>query len=144
VTGYSVSPDYKTILYTLFNPEGGTAIWALNTDGTSRRLVLDCPVSECNSPHWYPDGQKLAYERLDDATEATVPRFSIWWLDLTSGDTQPVFQDQTFASYAPQFSPDGQWLSYIATADNTLMIFNLEDGRSLSVPLGLQSALPAT
>ena len=55
ITGYSISPDGKTILYTLFEADGGTAIWALNSDGTGRRLILDCPQSECNSPRWYPD-----------------------------------------------------------------------------------------
>jgi Tol biopolymer transport system component len=142
ITGYSLSPDRKTILYTVFGTGGGTAIWALSADGTGRRLALDCPQSECNSPRWYPDGQKIAYDRLDNAQDATVPRFSIWWLDLGSGKTQPVFQDQSFASYAPQFSPDGQWLSYISTADNTLIIFSLRDGHTLSVPLGLQAAIP--
>ena len=77
-------------------------------------------------PSWYPDGKKLAYERLDDATEALVPRFSIWWLDLESGDTQPMFQDRALASYAPQFSPDGKWLSYIASAENTLVLFGFD------------------
>ena len=141
ITGYSISPDSKTILYTLFAADGGTAIWALNADGTGRRLVLDCPRSECNSPRWYPNSSKIAYDRLDDATEATVPRFSIWWLDLASGKTQPMFRDQSFASYAPDFSPDGQWLSYISTADNTLILYDLQDGSSRSIPLGLQAAL---
>ena len=143
ITGYSMSPHGGTILYTLFNPEGGTAIRALNSDGSGRRLILDCPRSECNSPRWYPDGQKLAYERLDDATAALVPRFSIWWLDLSTGETRPVFQDGSFASYAPEFSPDGAWLSYVSSADNTLVLFNLENGDNLAVPLGLQAALPA-
>ncbi len=144
ITGYAISPDAGTILYTLFRADGGTAIWAINADGTGRRLVLDCPQSECNTPRWYPDGTKIAYDRLDDATQATVPRFSIWWLDLATGKTQPVFPDPSFASYAPQFSPDGKWLSYISTADNTLILFSLQDGRSHSIPLGLQAALPAT
>ncbi len=144
ITGYAISPDARTILYTLFRAEGGTAIWAINADGSSRRSVLDCPQSECNTPRWYPDGTKIAYDRLDDAAQATVPRFSVWWLDLATGETQPVFPDPSFASYAPQFSPDGKWLSYISTADNTLILFSLQDGRSHSIPLGLQAALPAT
>ena len=144
ITGYSISPDGKTILYTLFGSGGGTAIWALDSDGTGRRLILDCPDSECDAPRWYPDSSKIAYDRLDNATEATVPRFSIWWLDLASGETRPVFQDQSFASSAPEFSPDGKWLSYISTADNTLILYDLQGGASRSIPLGLQAALPAT
>jgi TolB protein len=142
ITGYSLSPDYQTILYTLFGPEGGTSIWSLKVDGAERRRVLDCPRSECNAPHWYPDGQRLAYERLDEPTDAQVPRFSIWWLDLRTGATLPVFQDDSFASYAPQFSPDGEYLAYVSGADNTLVLFNLKDGSSRSIPRRLQAALP--
>jgi ABC-type nickel/cobalt efflux system permease component RcnA/Tol biopolymer transport system component len=144
ITGYAISPDGTTILYTLFQSGGGTAIWALDSDGTGRRLLLDCPESECDAPRWYADSRKIVYERLDDAVDATVPRFSIWWLDGETGKTQPVFQDPSFASYAPQFSPDGRWLSYVSTADNTLVLYDLQDGSSTTLPLGLQASLPAT
>jgi Tol biopolymer transport system component len=142
VTGYSISPDRKTILYTIFKNEGGSSIWAVDADGTRNHLVLDCPQAECNSPRWYPDGRKIAYERLDDMQNSSIPRFSIWWLDMETGKTQPVFQDQTFPSSAPEFSPDGQWLSYISAANNTLVIYHLQDGRVISLPLGNQSIIP--
>jgi Tol biopolymer transport system component len=144
ITGYSLSPDQKTILYSVFKAGMGTSIMAIDADGTHARVILDCPHAECNSPVWYPDGLKIAYERLDDSQNSTVPRFSIWWLDLQTGKTQPVFQDRNFASFAPRFSPDGQWLSYMSSASNTLTVYNLKDGRSLSVPLGSQSAIPET
>ena len=142
ITDYALSADRKTIAYTLLTSNGGSAIWLLDADGSHRRLALDCPQSQCNFPQWYPDGQRLAYERLDQGSRSTVPRFSVWSLDLATGRTQPLFQDPAFASYAPAFSPDGQWLSYISTGDNTLMVFNLEDGRTQAVPLGFHSPIP--
>jgi Tol biopolymer transport system component len=60
-----------------------------------------------------------------------------------SGETRPLFQDAAFASYSPQFSPDGAWVSYISSADNTLILFNLEDSSTISLPLGMQASLPA-
>jgi nickel/cobalt exporter len=142
VTGYSISPDQKTILYTVFKTDGGSSIWAIHADGTQSHLVLDCPQAECDSPVWYPDGRKIAYERLDDLQDSSIPRFSIWWLDMETGKTQPVFQDQSFASSAPKFSPDGQWVSYISAANNTLVIYHLKDGRSISLSLGNQAIVP--
>jgi Tol biopolymer transport system component len=87
----------------------------------------------------------VAYERLENTPDSTtIPRFSIWWLDVATGKTQPVFQDPYFPSAAPQFSPDGQWLSYISAASNTLAVYNLHDAHTLSVPLGSQAAIPET
>ena len=142
ITGYSISPDRKTILYTVFKNEADTSIWAINSDGSQNHLVLDCPQAECNSPEWYPDGKKIAYERLDNTLNSSIPRFSIWWLDMGTGKTQPVFQDQSFPSSAPKFSPDGQWLSYISAANNTLVIYSLKDGHNISLALGNQSIIP--
>ncbi len=149
ITGYSVSPDGGMILYSVFAVDGGSSIWSLQLDAsgafTATQKVLDCPTAECNTPVFYPDGSKVAYERLDNTNDATtIPRFSVWWLDLQSLKTRPVFQDAAFPSTAPQFSPDGQWLSYISAASNTLVAFNLKNGRALSVPLGSQAAIPET
>ncbi len=138
---YSVSPDHKTILYVVYNPDNSTTTWAINADGTQKRLVLNCPQAECDAPQWYPDNQKVVYERLD-TQNSTLPRFSIWWLDTRTGKTEPVFQDQTFPSSAPKFSSDGQWLSYISPVNNMLMIYNLKDAHSISLPLGPQQFIP--
>jgi nickel/cobalt transporter (NicO) family protein len=150
VTGYSISPDGRTILYSVFRLDGGSAIWQIKLDSNRAVMgaparVLDCPQAECNSPVWYPDGSQVAYERLENTTDSvTIPRFSIWWLNLQTGKTEPVFQDGAFASTAPEFSPDGSWLSYISAASNTLVAYNLQNSRTLSVPLGSQSAIPET
>ncbi len=141
VTGYAVSPDKKTILYTTFNVDSGSSLWTMKTDGTGRSLVLDCPQAECNAPVWYPDGRKIIYERLEDTSDpSALPKLSLWWLDLQTGETMPVFRDQTFPSTAAAFSPDGQWLSYILYLNNTLQLYNLQEKRSLSLPLTNQSA----
>lgn len=141
VTGYTLSPDKQTILYTTFNVDSGSSIWAINADGTGRHLLLDCPQAECNAPLWYPDGRKIIYERLEDTTDpSALPKLSLWWLDVQTGETLPVFRDQTFPSTAAAFSPDGQWLSYILYINNTLQLYNLQEKRSLSLPLTNQSA----
>jgi ABC-type nickel/cobalt efflux system permease component RcnA len=142
ISGYSISPDHKTILYTIFKPDISTSIWMISADGTQRRLVLDCPQAECDSPQWYPDSQKAVYERLDVSQDSSMPRYSLWWLDISTGKTQPVFQDQMFASAAPRFSPDGQWLSYVSPVNNAILIYHLKDARGISIPLGNQPIIP--
>jgi nickel/cobalt exporter len=142
VDGYSLSPDRQGILYTTLRMDGGSSIWAIRADGTQNRLVLDCPQAQCEQPVWYPDGQKVVYERLDESQSSmssALPLFSIWWLDITTGETKPVFEDQAFPALAPAFSPDGQWLSYISPATNTLQVCDLIQSRTISVPLSNQS-----
>jgi nickel/cobalt transporter (NicO) family protein len=142
IAGYSVSPDAKTILYTTFKVDGSSSISAINTDGTQQRLILNCPTSQCGDPQWYPDSQKIAYQRLDYAGDSALSKFSIWWLDMQTGKTMPVFQDQTFPSSAPAFSTNGQWLSYISPANNTIQIYHLQDAKDISIPIGYQGLMP--
>ena len=144
IEDYSVSPDRKTILYIVYNPDNGTSIWAIKADGTQKRLVLNCPQAECDAPQWYPDNQRVVYGRMENSQDSALPRFSIWWLDTQTGRTQPVFQDHTFPSSAPKFSPDGKWLSYISYSNNMLMIYNLKDASSISLSLGFQQFIPAS
>ena len=142
VAGYTLSPDQKSILYTVINASGESSLWSIDTDGAGKKLVLDCPQSECDGPVWVPGtGQKkLVYERLNYSTAASSSVFSIWWLDPQSGETKPVFQDQAFPGIAPGFSPDGGWLSYISPLNNTIQLYNLQGGRnqSISLPVGYQ------
>ena len=115
----------------------------MKSDGTGKSLALNCLQMECNSPVWVPHANKIVYEHMSVSQDAAVPRFSLWWLDLGTGQTVPVFQDQGFASSAAGFSPDGARLSYISFANNTLQIYSLGNGQGVSIPLGNQSVIPA-
>ena len=139
VQGYSLAPDRSSVLYATLDMTGASALWSLNLDGSGKHKVLDCPQAECEQPVWYPGSQKVVYARHDYTQNSASPMFSIWWLDLTNGETQPVFQDGTLPGNAPAFSPDGQWLSYISPATNTLQIYNLQSGRVLPLPLSNQT-----
>jgi Tol biopolymer transport system component len=142
ISGYSLSPDEKTILYTTFKIDGSSSISAMQVDGTQQRQILNCPTSQCGDPQWYPDGQKIAYQRYDYSQDSALSKFSIWWLDMQTGKTTAVFQDQAFPSSAPKFSADGQWLSYISPANNTIQINHLQDGKNISIPIGYQGLMP--
>lgn len=139
VSGYSLAPDARSIVYTVFQPDGETSLWLVDAEGADRRQLLVCKQAQCGGPVWYPDSQRLVYQRVDYAQDYALSRFSLWWLELASGDTRPVFQDRTFASQGPAFSPDGRWLSYKSASNNTLQIYNLQDGRSSAIPLDIQA-----
>lgn len=138
LAGYVLSPDKTRIVYIVLDAQGRTTFHEIRADGTGARLLLDCQQAQCSAPVWYPDGQRLVYQRADYVDEASLPRFSLWWLDA-NGETRPVFQDSAFASYAAAFSPDGQWLSYKSPANNTLQLYNLKDGRTIGIPVPAQA-----
>jgi Tol biopolymer transport system component len=54
---------------------------------------------------------------------------TLWWLDVGSGETQPVFQDTQLPSINPRWSPDGAWLSY-STPDGSVRLYNLSTGEN--------------
>jgi len=76
---------------------GRHAIWALD-DNAAAGILCWIAQSRMQFTALVSRWQRFAYERLDDATEALVPRFSIWWLDISTGETRPAFQDEAFAS----------------------------------------------
>jgi ABC-type nickel/cobalt efflux system permease component RcnA/Tol biopolymer transport system component len=129
---YALSPDGTTIAYTMPQTDG-SELWAMSTDGTHRRQLLTCPQADCTRAVWSPDGRILMYERRDAPLDAPVGVPSIWQLDLSSGDTEPIFQDSQLLSYDPQWSFDGQWLSFMSANSLQVQIRNLSDGRSRSV-----------
>jgi Tol biopolymer transport system component len=135
VERYSLSPDGKTLLYSVLQMDGASSIWALYLDGTQKRRVLDCPQAQCDQPVWFPDNEKVVYERYDYSQNSASPMSTIWWLDLAMGETKPVFQDQALPALAPAFSPDGQWLSYISPSMNSIQVYNLQKSQIISIPL---------
>ena len=57
---------------------------------------------------WSPDGQQLAYIEINPTTG-----IDIWVLRM--GDRKPrPFLRTPFSESAPQFSPDGRWLTYVS------------------------------
>jgi TolB protein len=58
----------------------------------------------------------------------------LWWLSLNDGQTVAVFEDTQILGYGASWSPDGQWLSYIAPASQGIQVYNINDGQSLVIP----------
>jgi Tol biopolymer transport system component len=132
---YAPSPDGATIAYAATREDGGSDLWAIAPNGSQRRLLLACPEAGCSGPAWHPDGQRLVYERRAVGALGGGQGLSrLWWLDLVSGETAPVFDDSQWLGYAAAISPDGHWLAHVAPHKQALLIYNLRDGRSLEIP----------
>ncbi|MBN1286298.1 MAG: PD40 domain-containing protein [Anaerolineae bacterium] len=134
---YALSPDQTTIVYTALRDANASELWAVRTDGTSRRRLLACEDTMCGSPVWSPDGRRLIYERQNRKSRLAA----LWWLDIETGETQPVFRDEEMPGANPRWSPDGKWLSYVPPDAARIQIYNLADGTSQSVPTRMGSSV---
>jgi Tol biopolymer transport system component len=130
IQDYTVSPDSASIVYTVSNPQHGGDLWAVMLDSQQSRCLLKCQQDSCSHAVWTPDGTRLVYERK----APTAAESRLWWLELASGETTPVFDDPNQAGYGAGWSPDGTWLSYIDPVRGEMRVVHLKDGRSLSIP----------
>jgi TolB protein len=58
----------------------------------------------------------------------------LYWLDIASGETVPVFDDSQIIGYGPRWSSVGGWLSYVAPGSQGLQVYNVNDGRNVLIP----------
>jgi TolB protein len=135
VLDYAAAPNGQSIAYSVSrSSDGGSDIWLIDADGDNRRLLIDCPDGACSRPAWSPDGQRLIYERRSFAGVGGPPGPPrLWWYDLVADDTLAVFSDTQWLGYGVNFSPDGEWISYVAPNTQGIEVYNLQTGQNLFV-----------
>ena len=142
IWNYAVSPNRSTAIYTTPDEVNGTRLWQLIPATADRNQLLDCPDAFCSDIVWHPDGLRILYSRLEYGAESNASGISsIWWLDLTTHETAPLFQDTQMPGFSPQWSHDGKWLSYTSINPQEIKIYNIDTGASQSLPT--QSGSPA-
>jgi Tol biopolymer transport system component len=142
IWSFSVAPDGDTVIYATPDGSNGTRLWALVPETAERRLFMACPGLYCSGVFWSPDGRGLLYSRLDSAAQGNVTGItSLWWYNLTTNETAPLFQDANMPGFNPRWSPDGKWLSYTSINPQQIQIYQVETGERLTLPT--QTGAPA-
>ncbi|HRQ36841.1 MAG TPA: Ig-like domain-containing protein [Chloroflexota bacterium] len=146
VLDFAVAPDSSQIVFAVMTHDQGTTgtadLWLMNADGSNQRMLLACPEATCSRPVWTPDGRRLVYERREILNPGAPPgNPRLWWLDIGSGQTAPVFQDSQLLGLFAAISPDGRWLSYVSPTDQGIQLYNLENGTGLLVPNKMGTAV---
>lgn len=127
VFDFALSPDAKTIAYSLLYDDGGSAIWRMNSDGGGGRELLACPEAECSMLVWSTDNRRLAYERRVQAEGQTASPH-LFWLDTKTNETLPLIEGDRYPSYGARFSADGQWIGYVSLPDEGVVVYRERDG----------------
>ncbi len=132
---FAVAPDHSLVVYAADNGTTGSQLW-LWDPGTSRNeLLLECTNAYCSEIAWSPDGQGILYSRLEFDLETNPANVqSIWWLDLKTRESAPLFQDALTPGFSARWSPDGKWLSYTSINPLEIKIYQMETGESRFLP----------
>ena len=141
VWNYSVSPDGTRLIYSAPDNGIGSELWLWQSKMSAPEKILSCPEESCSDVLWSPNTAQILYSRLefgDDQAYLGIP--SLWWLDLESLETQPLFQDTQLPGYNPRWSFDGNWLSYTSASPQEIQIYNIQKGERQSLPTEIGSA----
>lgn len=141
---FSVSPNGTQIAFSERNSDTGTTdikLIDLETGGLTQ--LTNCADATCTRPVWRPDGQTIAYERVDFnsalADQGVSPSPTrVWLLDLTAvpATTRPLMSDLQMVGHSPQWSDDGQTIAFYSTNLSAIVVYNLETGQVISLPSG--------
>lgn len=127
VDEYAVSPDFTQAVFTVQNDSASNSILLLDLETLANTKLTDCADAICSGLVWSPNSQRVVYERMSlDSNTSGLP--TLWWLDVTTAEAQPVFQDSNLPGGNPRWSPSGEWLSY-ATPEG-IRLYNLENGET--------------
>lgn len=132
---YALSPDRTSIVYTTCDDAKTFQLWVLSPDTREKTHALTCSEAICSTPVWHPDGKSILYNRAETNTDTNPFGFmSIWWLDLTTYETAPLFQHANLPGFTPRWSPDGTWLSYLSINPQGLHLYQITTGIHRTLP----------
>jgi ABC-type nickel/cobalt efflux system permease component RcnA/Tol biopolymer transport system component len=134
IWAFAIAPDHSSVIYATDFGENGSQLWQWFPKTREQVVALECPNAYCSDMAWSPDGRGILYSRLDFDLEINPANVqSIWWLDLTTRETTPLFQDPLTPGFSPRWSPDGKQLSYVSINPLEINIYQMETGESQSI-----------
>jgi dipeptidyl aminopeptidase/acylaminoacyl peptidase len=126
---YDVSPDGSTVATTWAVPERGglrTAMAIIDVATGERRLLLDDPESEYDSPRFSPDGRQLALvvEKRSTPTDPGDRRLAV--VTVANGTLRDLSGDWDRWPGQPEWTPDGAALVLHADENGRSPVFRVD------------------
>lgn len=144
VYDFSVSPDGGRIAFSEKNSNGTSNIKLLDLETGGLVQLTNCPDSDCTTPVWRPDGQVIAYERVDFNTDLNAVGQSptrIWLIDLatitptTPAANRPLFSDSQYLGFSAQWSADGTRIAlFNAASQGEILVYDFTDNNITAIP----------
>ena len=132
----TLSPDQRWLAYDS-DRDGTRAVYVAEPDGRASRLVSGDGYAA--SPHWSPDGRKLAFIKADPRR----PRvWNVWLLDLATGALTAESRHTIGQAWGPSWFPDSRRIAY--SIEDQLVIRNIVTGGSRTFRSPLRGRLVRT
>ena len=105
----SFAPDGKRLAYCMFNDKSDQwELWSLQLDQPGSKRMIGIGLF----PEWSPIDDRIVYQK---ARERGGRWFSIWTVELDNGEPKfpvEVASSADMALIQPNWSPDGNWITY--------------------------------
>jgi hypothetical protein len=105
VTDPEVSSDGTMISFTCYDPNGDSALFDANLDGSALRELTPFSVDVGNKSDWSPDSQRIMF--ITTAND----QVNTWTIARDGGDLQAVTNYSAgVRAFGNSYSPDGKWI----------------------------------
>jgi dipeptidyl aminopeptidase/acylaminoacyl peptidase len=101
---------------------------AIDTATGAQRVLAADPSAGFEEPAVSPDGRWAAAVRWQDNTYDDPPLYSLWLVDLASGEGRELDADADIWPGSPRFAPDGKTLYFLADETGHRPVFRLDIG----------------
>jgi TolB protein len=134
VTDPEVSPDGTMISFTCFSPEGDSALFDANIDGSGLRQLTPFSDEVGNKSDWSPDSQRIMFITVFDEGQPGE-QVNTWTIARDGTDRKAVthYPPGGRRAFGNSYSPDGQWISLRIEQDGLYALFQIRpDGNDLT------------
>jgi len=131
VYDYDVAHSGDRLVYSAKNDQAGADLWQIDRDGSHASKLVNCGADMCSMSAWAPQDTRLAYIRQPPGP-SSAPR--LWTVDMSTGQTAPLYQDPQISGSEPSWSPNGEWLAFFDRQATGLRVLNVQTSESFVLP----------
>jgi Tol biopolymer transport system component len=141
VLEFSVERSGEWITFTVQNQLGGQDIWVTNREGEEMQALVNCEQDGCSEPAWSANRNWIAYTRdVQIPDTGGYQPSQVWRVEVQTGETAPLYQEERISSHSPSFSPDGQKLASYDSTQQAIRVLDLQSYQQTIIP----SSIPGT